>query len=373
VDCAKDRISEFGELPSILKSSICKHFKRRSRCKICDGREVCVHDKMKKNCRQCRLLIKPRECDIGVSTQISSTLEEIFQMTPLSGHITASAHQVGDKSDLENREHDQTHARFSWLQALCPVFVKAHAAKSSPISSDMAKASHMQSKYQSICKTKSNTKASKNVRVLTIEKMSKKGTLQLKKSRQQSRFGCDGLQIQQADASIKADEMLVGRSFVLPQAAGWAPVYQKCSETIKNQPKAKDSVKKAVVKKKSQKIPAIHIPATLPPPKAQSDSMSTFAHAMNEGSESLGNEHFSHSKQIGNWSCQASFNFKLCDVEAPIESGTLTMGQHDYFDFSMHESLDLHFIDHWQEWMCNSERNKILENRQDDIFEMIPT
>jgi hypothetical protein len=181
---------------------------------------------------------------------------------------------------------------------------------------------------------------------------------------------CDGLQIQMADASLKADEMLVGGNFVSTQAAGWAPMHQKCSETIKKQRNAKDSVKKTVVKKKNQQIPEIHIPAKLPPPKAQSDSMSTFAHAMNEGSESLGNEHFSHSNQIDIWSCEASCNFKLCDVEAPIETETLPMGQHA---FSLHESLDLHFVDHWQEWMCNSEQQNFLENRQDDVFEIIPT
>ena len=98
--------------------------------------------------------------------------------------------------------------------------------------------------------------------------------------------------------------------------------------------------------------------------------MSTFAHAMYDGSESLENEHFSHSEQIGIWSCDASFNFKLCDVEASIETETLPMGKHD---FSIHESLDLHFVDHWQEWMCNSERQHCLKNRQDDDFEMIPT
>jgi hypothetical protein len=361
VECAKDRAAELGEQPSI-KSCICMHFKRRSRCKLCDGRDICVHDRIKKNCRQCKWPINLRECDIGVSTQISSTLEEIFQMTPLSGHITAIAHQVGDKSDLENREHDQAHARFSWLQALCPVLVHAHAAKSSQISSEMAKG-----------KLNPNTKASKKVELVGLhkkEKMSKNSTSQMKKSRQQSRSGCDGLQNQMADASLKADEMLVGGNFVSTQAAGWAPVNQKCSETIKKQRKAKDSVKKAVVKKKNQQIPEIHVPAKLAPPKAQSDSMSTFAIAMNEGSESLGNEHFSHSKQIDIWSCEESFDFKLCDVEALIGTETLPVGKHD---FSLHESLDLHFIDHWQEWMCNSERQNFLENRQVDVFEVTVT
>lgn len=344
------------------------HYKRRSRCKICDGSEMCVHDKIKRVCGQCRRPINSREPGIGVSTQFfASTLEEIFQMTPLSGHNATSAHQVGDKQDLENREHNPMHARFSWLQALCPVFANAHAAKLSPISSDMAKALHMQSKSQSISKKKANTRASKKVGVLTIEKMSKNGTLEIKKSRQQSRLGCDGLQIQQADTSIKADEMLVGGDFVLTQAEGLAPM---CSETIKNRRTTKDSVKNAVVKKKNGQIPAIHISAKLPPPKARSDSMSTFAHAMYDGSESLENEHFSHSEQIGIWSCDASFNFKLCDVEASIETETLPMGKHD---FSIHESLDLHFVDHWQEWMCNSERQHCLKNRQDDDFEMIPT
>ena len=417
------------------------HYKRRSRCKICDGSEMCVHDKIKRVCGQCRRPINSREPGIGVSTQFfSSTLEEIFQMTPLSGHNATSAHQVGDKQDLENREHNPMHARFSWLQALCPVFANAHAAKLSPISSDMAKALHMQSKSQSISKKKANTRASKKVGVLTIEKMSKNGTLQIKKSRQQSRLGCDGLQIQQADTSIKADEMLVGGDFVLTQAEELAPrcsettknqrttkdsvknaVVKKknqqmkksrqqsrlgcdglqiqqadasikademlvggdfvltqaeelaptmCSETTKNRRTTKDSVKNAVVKKKNEQIPAIDISAKLPPPKARSDSMSTFAHTMYDGCESLENEHFSHSEQIGIWSCEASFNFKLCDVEASIETETLPMGKHD---FSMHESLDLHFVDHWQEWMCNSERQHCLKNRQDDDFEMIPT
>jgi hypothetical protein len=55
VQCAKVRQIEHGGVSDEQqKGSICRHLKRRSRCKECGGNEVCPHGRIKKTCFRCK-------------------------------------------------------------------------------------------------------------------------------------------------------------------------------------------------------------------------------------------------------------------------------------------------------------------------------
>ncbi len=365
IDCAKEE-SEAGITP--LKGCICIHLKRRSRCKICGGYELCVHGRTKKGCRKCKGVVpNPLNGNTNVTIEngvsISMTLEEIFQMNPknggretssppLSGHNFVAIPQInslGECSPLVSW--------FQGLQTICPTF--GNAAKSSPNHCNKkAKAPRTQSKSQSITisKRKLNSQAQKKVKVPIEEKLPKKGSSQFKKRRQQSCFGCDKFQFEISDAPIKVDTTLGGTTQDgTTQAKEWVPVYQKSSECRKNRRTAKDSLQMSIAKIKA---PANQITAILEPRQAQHDSMPAVAHAVRSRPETLENRHFQDFRQISIWSCETSFEFKTSPLElaSVFEAGALPMSQHE---FSMNESLDLHFIDHWQEWM-----SKI---RQDDF------
>jgi hypothetical protein len=52
VPCATARQIEHGDEQQ--KGSICRHLKRRSRCKECGGNEICAHGRVKNSCYRCK-------------------------------------------------------------------------------------------------------------------------------------------------------------------------------------------------------------------------------------------------------------------------------------------------------------------------------
>ena len=140
MECAKER---FGEgITQSTKGGICPHLKRRARCNLCGGHEVCEHGKMKKTCFKCRLIKKQnvpmREMPITTISQkdgeILQGLITITSSNAFACRINLPAEHVCAGPSMQTQEvidinaASSTLSQFLWLSTLCP-FVHEKEAK----------------------------------------------------------------------------------------------------------------------------------------------------------------------------------------------------------------------------------------------------
>jgi hypothetical protein len=75
MECAKERFGE--DITQSTKGGICPHLKRRARCNLCGGRDLCGHGKIKKTCFKCKLIEKQNTSrqEIPITTILKNDAE----------------------------------------------------------------------------------------------------------------------------------------------------------------------------------------------------------------------------------------------------------------------------------------------------------